>query len=145
MNFAISELLPHKEPMILIDNYVDFNPEFIHTTVTIKQDSPFCSQNRVPSYVCLEYMAQSIGVWRGLLARSQNEEPKIGFLLSCRRLILERNFFVTGDKIEIFGQNKCMVDNMASFECWAEINKVRVASGSVNVFQPDDISSFIDG
>jgi len=135
----IEHLLPHAHPMILIDNVVDFRDDFIHTNVTIKEDSPFFENDEVPSYISLEYMAQSVGAWNGLFSRQNNMEPKIGFLLGSRQLNLEVSSFKLGDRLDIYGEVKYSDGEMASFDCWIDKGSERVAHAILNVFQPKNI------
>ena len=66
VNFNITELLPHDPPMVLIDRVVSYQNDFVHCQVTIHQDSPFCKNGSVPSYIGIEYMAQAAAAWNGL-------------------------------------------------------------------------------
>ncbi|MDF2576904.1 MAG: hypothetical protein K0S74_388 [Chlamydiales bacterium] len=131
----VSDLLPHAPPMVLVDKLIEYREDFVHTTVTIRKDSVFYENGQVPSYVGLEYMAQTIGVWHGLSARRTNQSVKIGFLLGTRKLILEEPYFQLGDELHIFAEFKCMIDHMASFECCINIRDKCIAKASVNVFE----------
>lgn len=133
-----SEILPHKEPMILVDDYSFYDENTIKATVTIKPNSPFCENGKVPSYVCLEYMAQAIAMWRGLLDKESDKGPKVGYLVSCRKFFLNKDCFTVGETLHIHGNLKCMIDQMASFDCTIIINQEQVAQSSLNVFQVGD-------
>lgn len=132
----LADLLPHNPPMVLLDEVVAHRDDFIHTTVTIQADSQFCENGQVPSYVAIEYMAQAVGVWNGLIARQQGIPPKIGFLVGSRRLTLEVPGFKIGEKLDVYGQANYTDGAMAAFDCWIEIQGLRVAEGGLNVYQP---------
>ena len=93
---------------------------------------------RVPSYVAIEYMAQAIAAWNGLLSRKQGQKPRIGFLLGSRKLKLLTPCFKVGETLNVFGQSKYNDEEMASFDCWVERSGERVAEASLNVFQPKE-------
>jgi predicted hotdog family 3-hydroxylacyl-ACP dehydratase len=61
-NFSIEEVLPHAEPMILLDELISFEDETATCSHTITESSLLYNQalQGVPSYVGIEYMAQSI-------------------------------------------------------------------------------------
>lgn len=145
MNFdiPIQDLLPHKPPMVLIDRVLDFRDNFIKTSVKIRDGIPFYDNGHVPSYVAVEYMAQTIGVWRGLLSREQNQKPQIGFLLGTRKLTLETPYFRDGDELEVFGEENYTDEEIASFTCWITRQKQTVAQAVLNVFQPSDARKFL--
>lgn len=123
--------------MILMDDYQHADDTSIEASLLIQKDSPFCMNGKIPSYICLEYMAQTIAMWRGLLGKKSEAEPKIGYLISCRKFELFQDSFSIGEQLKIFGKLKCMVDHMASFDCKIEINNHIIATSSINVYQPE--------
>lgn len=141
-NDAVVDLLPHDPPMVLVDSVLAFDAEFIHAQVTIQPHSPFCEEGAVPAYVAIEYMAQTVGVWNGLMAKAHNQSPKIGFLLGSRRLDLKVPNFKVGQVLDIYGQSQYIDGEMASFDCWIEVDRERVAQAGLNVYQPKDINEF---
>jgi predicted hotdog family 3-hydroxylacyl-ACP dehydratase len=143
MDVAIGDLLPHKPPMILVDEVVEFREDLIHTRIVIREGIPFFKEGRVPSYVALEYMAQTIGVWSGLKLRQQGKKLQVGFLLGTRRLNLQISFFNERITLNIYGQPKYSDGEMASFYCWVEIEGKTVAEASLNVYQPQSIEQVL--
>jgi predicted hotdog family 3-hydroxylacyl-ACP dehydratase len=129
--------------MILLDRVIDYGEDYIHTIVTIREGSPFCKDGIVPSYVSLEYMAQAIGVWSGMKGRQQNKEPQIGFLLGTRKLDLAIPAFKEGSDLHVYGQSKYNDGEMAAFKCWINIQEEQVASAVLNIFQPQNMESFL--
>lgn len=136
---TVDQLLPHAHPMILIDRVVAYREGYIQTALTIHQNSLFIENGEVPSYISLEYMAQTVGVWNGLFSRQNNKEPNIGFLLGTRQLTLEIPSFKLRDCLDIYGETKYVDEEMASFECWVEKEGHRVAHAILNVFQPKNV------
>lgn len=142
-NYSVIDLLPHKPPMILLDRVVNFGEDFIQTSLTIHKGVPFFKKEGVPAYVAIEYMAQTVGVWSGLTARQYNLPPKIGFLLGTRKLTLQIPFFKDGAELIVYGNSKYNDGQMASFDCWVEVQGEKVASAILNVFQPDNVSELV--
>lgn len=122
--------------MVLIDELIECDAQFVHAQVTIQTDSPFFQGVGVPSYVALEYMAQSIAAWSGFQQNHTNVLPRIGFLLGSRQLKLFCNAFKQGETLDIFGQLNYFEGEIAAFYCWIEKNQKRVAEGALTVFQP---------
>ncbi len=131
--------------MVLIDRAVSYRDDFIHCQVEINDNSPFCENGTVPSYIGLEYMAQTIAVWNGIMSRHQDIEPKIGFLVGTRRLDLNLPYFKVGEVLNVYGKTQFMDGEMASFECWIDVNGKRASSAGLNVYQPNDITNFLSG
>lgn len=134
----ISELLPHDAPMVLIDRVVSYQSDFIHCQTTIHDHFPFCEEGSVPSYVGIEYMAQAVAAWNGLMARQQGSTPKIGFLLGTRRLDLPLPCFKVGEVLNIYGKMQYTGDEMGSFDCWIDVKGKRAAEARLNVYQPKE-------
>lgn len=63
----LATLLPHRDPMILLSTAVDYGDDFATAVVHISEASPFfdAELGGVPSWVGMEYMAQTIGIWAG--------------------------------------------------------------------------------
>jgi len=132
----VANLLPHAPPMILLDDIIAHEENFVHTRVRIREGLPFFKNGGVPSYIALEYMAQTIGVWKGFLSQEHNQKPQIGFLIGSRQLILNTPFFKEGAILDVYGEPKYNDGEMASFECWVESQGQRFAQATLNVFQP---------
>ena len=142
----LSKLLPHKEPMILIDDIVDYSIEekWLKSCVTIKKNSLFYNDaiKGIDSSFGIEFMAQTIGCFAFL--KNNPEEPKIGFLLGTRlynnsieKFDLDKTYYILVKEIfsaEIF-----------SFECIIYDDKnEEISSATINVYQNEDAERLID-
>src|SRR5579871_5404593 len=136
MTYTMSDILPHKDPMILIDHVVEHKKDFIHTNLTIREGIPFYENNCVPSYIAIEYMAQSIAAWNGIILWKTKEKPRIGFLLGTRKMTLRVPAFYHGSVLDIYGFSKFTSGEIGSFECWIKIDGERVVESNLTVFQP---------
>ncbi|WP_417782185.1 hypothetical protein [Terasakiella pusilla] len=134
----INDLIAHEAPMILIDRVIDHTEEWIETEVFITEDTPFLKGGQVPSYVVIEYMAQSIAALSGLKAHAKQEEIKIGFLLGTRKLSLQRDHFAIGDVIRVEAKSLYDDGSMGSLDCLAKIAGDVIAEARLNVYQPNE-------
>lgn len=145
----LTSILPHKEPMILIDDIVDYSIEekWLKASVTIDAKSLFFDKelNGIDSAIGIEYMAQTIGCYayfrRGL------SKPKIGFLLGTRLYNNSVNIFEKGKTYYILVK-EVFVAEIYSFECFIynDTNE-EIASATINVYQDDEenIKELING
>lgn len=87
---SVSELVPHKGKMLLLDRVQSYSIETvtITTEIDISRDSFFYEEELggVPAWVAFEYMAQSISALSGIYGRSKGEKPKVGFIMSVSGL-----------------------------------------------------------
>ena len=136
----LAEILPHKEPMILIDDIVDYSIEekWLKTCVTISKDSLFYEESLtgIDSIIGIEYMAQTIGCYAYF--RKNLSEPKIGFLLGTRLYNNAIKIFELGKTYYIVVK-EVFVAEIYSFECFIYNEKnEEIASATINVYQNDD-------
>lgn len=139
----ISELLTHDAPMALVDRVMSYRDNFIHCQTQICAHSPFCDNGAVPSYVGIEYMAQTVAVWNGLTARGYGNKPRIGFLLGTRRLELSLAAFKVGEVLDVYGATQYMDEEMGSFECWIEVKGNRAVQAKLSFYVPKE--NFLSG
>lgn len=81
-----NELMPHREPMILIDRVLEAGEDFLIAEVLIRRSIPFFDDaSGVPAWVGLEYMGQAIAALAGVRAKRAGRLIVPGFLIGCRR------------------------------------------------------------
>lgn len=84
--WPLSELIPHRSPMILIDRVLDAGDDFLVAEVRIRRRCPFFDAERgVPAWIGLEYMGQSIAALAGMRAKRAGLPILPGLLIGCRR------------------------------------------------------------
>lgn len=137
----LEKILPHKKPMILIDDIKAYSIEdnWLESIVTIRENSMFYDKNieGISSIVGIEYMAQTIGCYAYI--KRKQEKPRIGFLLGTR---------LYNNSVEKFDLNKTytikvtevFTDNsLFSFDCFIfDENEEEIASAMINVYQSEN-------
>ena len=136
----LATLLPHEEPMILIDDIYDYSIDerWLKSVVTIDENSLFYDKELkgIDSLIGIEYMAQTIGCYGYF--RKKMSKPKIGFLLGTRLYNNALKKFELGKTYYILVK-EVFVAEIYSFECFIYNDKNdEVASATVNVYQDDE-------
>ncbi|MGI0117118.1 hypothetical protein [Zooshikella sp. RANM57] len=153
----ITQLIPHRQSMCLIDRVVAFADKTIVAAFTVDASNIFLvDEGYVPVWVGLEYMAQTIAAYTGLNHYLNHEPIKPGFLLGTRRLetqvegfFPQSTYWVTAT--EIYEDNGLSVFKAILYQAQGGVNpfaeKVEddewLVRASVNVFQPDDPSQML--
>lgn len=149
---AVSEVIPHRAPMILIDKLKHYAVDTLTTCTHISEHSAYFNStlNGVPNYVGIEYMAQSIAALAGVEAKLKQDKIRVGFLLGSRKLNLHIPSFVLGKTYHTEVKRLYQeASGLAVFDCHIFIEatatepKIIVASANVNVFQPQDTQAYI--
>jgi len=146
-NYSLEQLISHRAPMILISGLQQYDKERAQGWVDISVDSPFYSQalGGVPSYIGIEYMAQTIAAFAGANALDNNQEVKIGFLLGSRKYQTTQSVFCLDTRLEVLVEQLYQEPSgLSVFECQIKQNDQIIAQAKVNTFQPDDVSAIIE-
>ena len=146
----VSDLLPHKDKMVLLDGIVSYSPEdkMIVARVDVTEESPFYDDRLggVPNFVSIEYMAQA-SVALAEISQKANDpsaKPRPGMLLGTRKLGLDTGKFEKGRRYLVSAKDVFDDGTTASFECEvrdAEGNTV--AAASLTAYRPEDFTQFL--
>lgn len=134
---SLAELVPHRPPMLLLDELVAYDDASATCAVTIRTDSMFAENGRVPAWVALEYCAQCVAAFAGLRAHERGEPPRLGLLVSARELDLETEWFSPGDRLIVEARHVFGEVRVGRFECEIRRAGSRVAKASLSVYQPE--------
>lgn len=144
--FTIEQVLPHDHPMILLDSLLAFDEikatcGHLITEQSLLFDS---SLQGVPSYVGIEYMAQSIAAYANANEILNNRPVEIGFLVSSRKYKCDFSVFKLGMNLHITAEQLYKDESgLSAFDCAIFVNENKVASARVNVFQPENPTKFL--
>jgi len=145
-SYPMEQIVPHEHPMILVDALVAYNDISAQCRVNITSTSNFFNEVKqsVPSYVAIEYMAQSIAAFANANEKDQGGEVAIGFLVSSRKLKVFISNFTLGMKLDVFVEQLYVEESgLSAFDCFIEHDGERVAEAKINIFQPQDANAFL--
>ncbi len=134
----ILELIPHREPMLLINRIVELSANRSETLVTIDVDTPFASEQGVPAWIGLEYMGQTSALIAGFQEREGLCEPQIGFLMGSRKYDTKVSHFLLGQNLRVICEEGALVgSSLANFNCTIRHagNDEELATASLSVFR----------
>ncbi len=138
----VSELVPHKGKMFLLDRIRDYdlNEKSITTEIDITRDNLFYEEELggVPVWVAFEYMAQSVSALSGIYGRSKGENPKTGFILSVNGFEADVPVFKQGKTVVVNVQEKIRVDQAVTFDGVAMVGNKVVVTSKINTVEVDD-------
>ncbi|MFK8017797.1 MAG: 3-hydroxylacyl-ACP dehydratase [Gammaproteobacteria bacterium] len=98
----LEELLSHRDPMLLLDELTDEGDTYAESIVRITPKTAFFEQGRgVPSWIGIEYMAQTIGIVAGSQSRSDGGGAAMGYLLGTRRYRCSPAWFTDGQILKV--------------------------------------------
>ncbi len=134
----IQNLIPHRYPMILIDKVLSVEEDKIRCEVKIRRDSFLCENNRVPSYLGVEYIAQSIAAFGGAQNYEKTRAPQVGFLLGVRGYKSSRSYFNVGEVLTTQVRAKFFEGSLGSFSGDIFIDGKHIVRTDMTTFRPDE-------
>lgn len=139
---SVSELVPHKGKMFLLNRICDYDLELnsITTEIDITRDNLFYEEELggVPAWVAFEYMAQSVSALSGLQGRTKSEKPKVGFIMSVSGFNAYVPVFKQGETVVINVLEKTRNDNAVTFEGSATVNGTLAVTAKLNTVEVEN-------
>ena len=111
--------IPHKGKMLLIDEIenIDFENKTITAFATINEDNIFYEADGIPSYIFIEYVAQSCAAYNSYnQIQNNNEKEKIGFILNIKSANCYKDKVASGDTIYIKAKETLRDSNIAYYD-----------------------------
>jgi len=133
---SLTRVVPHRAPMLLIDEVVTPGLEVFCTRVQIRETSMGFEDGGVPGWFGVEYMAQTIAAYHGVNYPSPDGEPEIGFLVGVRDYRTSCAVFPLGATLLVQISPSFVVENSGSFECQITIDGAMVAESMITTVKP---------
>ena len=139
--YNLNKILPHKPPMILIDDIkeVNLDEKTLTAIFRVYPEKLFYETGKGINSLCgIEFMAQTIGCYAYF--RNNCKPPKLGFLLGSRLFNNALDVFKNGENYKI-KVNEIFTDNqIVVFDCiMYDMHGEEIASATINVYQTDNV------
>ncbi len=137
---VLETLLPHRPPMLLLTTVLSVDEERACCEAAVSEEMPFIDrQGNLPGWVGIELMAQTIAVWGGQHAKSENRAVGVGMLLGCRKYISKVSDFPAGARLIINAEKIIQDGNMGVFHCTISCSECTVAEAQLSTYLPDAV------
>lgn len=148
--FTVDQVVPHAGDMSLLGSIDTYGDDWLQASASIDTDNLFLTDDQVPAWVGIEYMAQAIAAHAGVQSLLNGGEVKVGFLVGTRKYTTAISSFPLGSQLTITVKQVILGENgLGAFSCQIQGqdpqgNSIE-ASASLNVFQPDNIDEILAG
>ena len=134
----LTEILPHRPPMVYLDRVVSFDEGEIVCAATVGAEPCLLPQNAdgsIPTWLGLEYMAQTAAAYAGMCALRDKLPVRRGVLLGTRKLELFVPSLTAGRKLLVSALPQSEDEDMRIFECSIKdaASGELLAEGKINV------------
>ena len=86
---AIKKLIPHREPMIMVDSLLEFNDGKALVGFSILKDNIFAINDAFSETGLIEHMAQAAALYIGFKNYGEEQNAKEGFIASIKKLYIQ--------------------------------------------------------
>ncbi len=145
--YDLTKILPHKPPMILLDDIieVDIKNNRLVSMFEIYPQKLFYEKDKgINTLAGIEFMAQTIGCYAYF--KNNCKEPKPGLLLGTRLFNNKINFFEEGKQYKVCVQEVFTDNEIVAFDCIIYDNEnEEIASAAINAYQNANIKELLNG
>lgn len=145
LRYAARDLLPHRDTLLLLDELDGYGADWICMRRRVRATEPSATQDGVPAWAGIEYMAQTAAAWGGIERLQRGLPVNIGFLLGTRRYQANVDFFPMDAELRIYARLVMRDEHqLAAFECEIEHNGVRLAWADIKAYRPENVDQFLE-
>ena len=91
IDFNILDLLPQRQPFIMVDKLIYYDPVVTKTVFTVREDNLFCKDGKMDEAGIIENIAQSCAARMGYKEKTEPQRDgviKIGFIGMIKKMDL---------------------------------------------------------
>lgn len=135
---SIEPYVPHSGKMCLLDTLLSADDNSLEAEVVPSLQGQFATEQGIPGWIGLEWMAQAIAAWSGVQSCAAGRAPAIGFLLGTRRYQCQQPWLTLDESFRVRIERNFQAENgLGSFICTiVDSDSREIANAQVNVFQP---------
>ena len=141
-NEELISIVPHRGKMFLLSRVIGYDLEerTMEAEYHVTRDCLFydSSADGIPSWVCFEFIAQTIGALSGIRNRIKGEAPRIGFIVSISQVKIEIPFIKTGSIVTIKVKEIESIDMLYVFTGDIFLEGRKIFEGKLTVIDVDD-------
>ena len=144
-SYTPEQLLPHAGRMCLLDCIEGYGEDWLRAGVDVDARGLFGGDDgSVPSWIGVEYMAQTVAAYAGIECLQKERPVSIGMLIGTRRYEAAVPVFNVGWRLDVTVRLLLRDgDELAAFDCRIEHGERELVRGDVKAFRPADIDEFM--
>ena len=133
----ITDLIPQRPPMVMVDSFDGFDGESSLTSLTVRDDNIFCDGRELSECGLIEHIAQSAAARTGWQFREEGGPSPVGFIGSVNRFTAGRLPRI-GETVRTRLQVLQEVGPVSLIEASSAVDGETVASCRMKIFLKDE-------
>jgi len=135
---VITELVPHARPMLAVEELSSWSPGRATVRMTVRPDGLFVRDGVVDTLAALEFLAQGVAACLGYEAFQAGGTVRVGMVIACRAMTIERTPLVVGEELSIHVQRVRGADWLSHFDAQLDdATGERVARATLTLVHAD--------
>jgi 3-hydroxyacyl-[acyl-carrier-protein] dehydratase len=133
MSQDFRQLIPHRPPMVLVDDVLEWGAEHIVARRTVREGDPFVVNGEFSDGALIECVAQTIAAGDAQHARDKGGRVVKGFLTGLTNLKFHARAKV-GETIDIEADCQRRMEGMGLFKAMARVGNRVLAEGTFKLY-----------
>lgn len=134
---GIGQLVPHTEPMIVLDQMVEWRQGYARCEATLLKGRRFVTNTGTDTLATIEHMAQAVAACLGYEAFQHGEGVRVGMIIACRRFELLTQRVDVGSKLDIRAERVRGNETLSHFQGTVHCEGVCVSRAELTVFHAE--------
>ena len=131
---GIKELIPQRDPIMMVDTFFEADETSCTTGLTIKSDNIFCEDGELIEPGLIEHIAQSASAFAGYKEKLKNAtNPPIGYIGEVKKFKLIRRPKI-GERITTHIQTVSEIMNVSLIKTEAKAGEETLATCQMKIF-----------
>lgn len=126
-------LIPHRAPMVLVDEVTQFGAEQIRARRTVRAGDPFVTAAGLSDAALIECLAQTIAAGDAVFAKSKGGRVRVGYLTGLTGVAIHGQARI-GDVIELEARCRKRMEGMGLFVARATVGDRLLVEGTFKLF-----------
>jgi predicted hotdog family 3-hydroxylacyl-ACP dehydratase len=135
----ISMLMPHREPMVLLDRVVDWSPGHVECALRVDPSARFVEDDVLLAPFTIEHMAQSVAVCLGYEAYLGGRGVRVGMIVSCRAFSAFTESASIGDELMVHANRERGNDTLSHFHCEVRFENKPFSDSTLTLFHGETL------
>jgi predicted hotdog family 3-hydroxylacyl-ACP dehydratase len=113
----ISVLVPHQEPMVLLDRVLGWTPGLVECSMIVRHGMRFVEDGLLAAPFTIEHMAQAVATCVGYEAYLDGRGMRVGMIVACRTFSAHRPNMSVGDELVVRAKRDRGNEILSHFHC----------------------------
>jgi predicted hotdog family 3-hydroxylacyl-ACP dehydratase len=135
----IAQLMPHREPMVLLDRLVGWSPGHVECATQVRRGARFVEDGLLLAPFMIEHMAQAVAVCLGYEAYRGGRGVRVGMIVSCREFRAHRESASVGDELMIRANRARGNETLSHFRCEVRHQDEVFANATLTLFHGETL------